>query len=59
MKMMLMSVFHHRASIMPRVATFLEGIPASANQGTLESRAIQTSMNVGYLHARTGLARIK
>lgn len=51
--MMLMSVLHHRVSMVPRAATCLEGIPASANQDTLEGYAIQILMNVWYLHART------
>ena len=58
-KMMLMSVLHHRVSIMPPVATILEDIPASANQDTLEGCAIQTSTSAQNRHARTGLARIK
>ena len=51
--MMLMSVLRHRVSIMPRAATCLEGILASANQDTLEGCAIQILMNAWCLHART------
>ena len=57
MKMILMSAFHRRVAIMPRVAMFLEVMPASVQQAILESCAIQTLMNAWNSLVRTeGLA---
>ena len=53
MKMISMSAFHRHVSIMPRVAMFLEVIPASVHQDILESCAILTFMNALNSRVRT------
>ena len=57
MKTILMSAFHRRVPIMPRVAMFLVAIPASVHQDILESCAILTLMNAWHSRVKTqGLA---
>ena len=50
---MLMSVFHHRVSMVPRATIFLEDMTASVGQGILEGYARQTLMNAWYPRVRT------